>query len=81
VIKDTGLGFDMVSLILHKVVCLDLSGFKSDFKIMALATMSHSMMLRCNCQAFSSSAWLALMKASVSTVHFTIIQTFWFSVQ
>lgn len=105
VIKETRFSFDMVSL-------FDLCVFEADFKIRALATMSHSQMLRCNCQAFSSSAWLsslwlqvwssgflkpgycviggllreavrslpqrALVKASVSAVHFTIIQPFCF---
>lgn len=96
----------------HTSGLFDLCAFKADFKIRALATMSHSVMLRCKCQAFSSSAWLsslwlqvwslgflkrgycviagllraavralpllALVKASVSTVHFTIIQPFCF---
>ncbi len=107
----TRFSFDMVSLILHKVVCL-IGVFEAYFKIRALATMSHSLILKCSCQAFSSSAWLsslwlqvwssgflkrgycviggllreamwalpqlALVKASVSTVHFTIIQPFCF---
>ncbi len=111
VIKETRFSFDMVSLILHKVVCL-IGVFEAYFKIRALATMSHSLILKCSCQAFSSSAWLsslwlqvwssgflkrgycviggllreamwalpqlALVKASVSTVHFTIIQPFCF---